>query len=116
MLVGELGRNTAQIGRTLKGRAVEDRMGTKSKDRIKLEKIEIDMGDIKAKLTIEQARELCALLKGLFGDDSTKIVHVRDYWYPRPWYMGPSWTYTGSSWSVDANTTTGTYTVNLCNS
>ena len=82
--------------------------------KIQLRKVVVRMGDRDVNLTVEQARELCALLKGLFGDDSTKIVHVHDYWYNRPWYCGPNWTYTGSNWSTSANVTTGTYTVNLC--
>ena len=80
-------------------------MATKQEDgKIKLGKIELKMGEKVVTLTIEQARELSALLKGLFGDDSTKIVHVPDYWYPRPWYFGsykgnqPS--YTGNQWQV----------------
>ena len=93
-------------------------------DAIRLGKIEVKMGDKAVTLTIEQARELSALLKGLFGDDSTKIIHVRDYIYQRPWYMGPTWTYTGSNWTADliyntSNTSAGqehnkTYTLNLC--
>ena len=86
------------------------------KGKIKLGKIEVRMGEKTVTLTVEQARELSALLKGLFGDDSTKMVHVHDYWYPRPWYMGPTWTYTGSSWQVSANTSTGTYTLNTTTS
>ena len=84
-----------------------------TQERIQLGKIEVKMGAKTVVLTVEQARELSALLKGLFGDDSTKIVHVHDYWYQRPWYMGPTWSYTGSNWDVVANTTTGTYTLNL---
>jgi hypothetical protein len=84
--------------------------------KIKLGKIEVKMGTRTVELTIEQARELSALLKGLFGDDSTKIVHVHDYWYPRPWYMGPSWTYQGSNWNASVNNTTGTYTLTTTDS
>ena len=91
-------------------------------DGIRLGSIEVRMGDQIAKLTIEQARELSALLKGLFGDDSTKIVHVRDYIYQRPWYMGPYWSYSGSNWNVTVDTVTNTsaldstksYTMNFC--
>ena len=77
---------------------------TEEKGKIKLGKIEVKMGEKTVTLTVEQARELSALLKGLFGDDSTKIVHVRDHWYPRPWYFG-SYTgdqpaYSGSQWQV----------------
>ena len=82
--------------------------------RIQLRTVEINMGERRVKLTIEQARELCALLKGLFGDDTQKIVHVHDYWYYRPWYMGPTWQYSGSNWTAAANVSTGTYTLNLC--
>ena len=87
---------------------------SEDKSKVKLGRVEIKMGDRTVPLTVEQARELCALLKGLFGDDSTKFVHVHDYWYPRPWYMGPTWTYRGSNWEVATNNTTGTFTVNLC--
>ena len=79
---------------------------TEEKGKIKLGKIEVRMGEKTVTLTVEQARELSALLKGLFGDDSTKVVHIPDYWYPRPWYMGPSWTYTGSNWTVGTSPNT----------
>ena len=69
-------------------------------DKIRLGKVEVKMGAETVSLTVEQARELSALLKGLFGDDSTKIIHVQDYWYWRPWYMGPNWSYNGSNWSA----------------
>jgi hypothetical protein len=72
---------------------------SKNTETIKLEKILVKMGDMDVALTIEQARELCALLKGLFGEDSTKMVHVHEYIYPRPWYVGPTWQYQGSNWS-----------------
>lgn len=84
-------------------------------DSIKLGKIEVRMGSKLVTLTVEQARELSALLKGLFGDDSTKIVHVKDYWYPRPWYVGPSWVYNGSNWNVTSVPSTGIVTFNLTN-
>ena len=70
------------------------------RDKIKLGKIEVKMGEKSVSLTVEQARELSTLLKGLFGDDSTKMIHVHDYIYTRPWYMGPTWTYSGSNWGV----------------
>ena len=76
---------------------------TEDKSKIRLGKIEVKMGDRAVTLTVEQARELSALLKGLFGDDSTKIVHVHDYIYTRPWYMGPTWIYQGSNWGVTTN-------------
>ena len=82
------------------------------KGKIKLGKIEVRMGEKTVTLSVEQARELCALLKGLFGDDSTKIVHVRDHWYPRPWYMGETWTYTGMNWTAQANTNTAGVSAN----
>ena len=66
--------------------------------KIQLRKVVVRMGDRDVNLTIEQARELCALLKGLFGDDSTKMIHVQEYLYGRPWYCGPNWTYSGSNW------------------
>ena len=84
-----------------------------TEEKIQLGKIEVKMGAKTVVLTVEQARELSALLKGLFRDDSTKMVHVRDYWYLRPWYMGPTWSYTGSNWTAAADTTTGTYSLNL---
>jgi len=69
-------------------------------DKVRLGKVEVKMGSKVVELSIDQARELCALLKGLFGDDATKIVHVRDYWYPRPWYVsGQQWEYTGIQWT-----------------
>ena len=76
------------------------------RDKIKLGKIEVKMGEKSVSLTVEQARELSALLKGLFGDDSTRIVHVQDYIYTRPWYMGPTWTYSGSNWGVATSSNT----------
>lgn len=89
-------------------------MATKE-NKIRLGKIKVQMGEKTVELTVEQARELCALLKGLFGDDSTKIVHVHDYWYYRPWYMGPNWTYSGSNWEVNTipDVTAGTTVVNF---
>lgn len=74
-----------------------------SDDKVKIGKITVKMGDTEVSLTVEQARELCALLKGLFGDDSTKIIHTHDHWYPRPWYMGPTWEYSGYNWSVNTD-------------
>ena len=83
----------------------------KTSDKIQLGKVEVKMGARTVDLTVDQARELCALLKALFGDDTTKMVHVHDYWYRRPWYMGPTWRYSGANWSATANTTTGTFTL-----
>ncbi len=83
--------------------------------KIKLGSIEVKMGPKTVTLTVDQARELCALLKGLFGDDATKIVHVHDHYYPRPWY---GWTYTGYQWNAavtsqsNAELGTVTYTLN----
>ena len=79
--------------------------------KIRLGKVDIKMGEKTVSLTVDQARELCALLKGLFGDDATKIVHVRDYWYPRPWYVsGPTWEYSGTQWTTKLTNTTSTGT------
>ena len=69
------------------------------------------MGDTVVYLTVEQARELSALLKGLFGDDSTKLVHIRDHWYPRPWFWSTQTNsiptndlvYHGYTWKVDCS-------------
>jgi hypothetical protein len=94
-------------------------MTEKNVDKVRLGKVEVKMGAKSVTLTIDQARELCALLKGLFGDDATKIVHTHDYWYNPPWYVtGPRWQYQGIQWSSnmttanDANTGTVTYTLN----
>jgi hypothetical protein len=73
---------------------------TEKESKIRLGKVEVKMGEKSVSLTIDQARELCALLKGLFGDDATKIVHVKDYFYVRPWYAeGPKWDYQGIQWN-----------------
>lgn len=90
---------------------MKDTVSVGNGEKIKLQKIVVEMGDTKVNLTVEQARELCALLKGLFGDDSTKIIHEHDYWYHRPWYVGPTWTYCGSNWNTSANVSTGVYTL-----
>jgi hypothetical protein len=97
-------------------------MTEKNVEKVRLGKVEVKMGAKSVTLTIDQARELCALLKGLFGDDATKIVHVHDYWYTRPWYAtGPRWEYQGIQWNGTLTTTntsadlgTVTYTLNNC--
>ena len=82
-------------------------------DKIKLDPIEVKLGEKTVTFTIEQVRELSDLLNGFFGDDSTKIVHGPDYLYPRvrPDYWYPSVMSSGAGTTPTSAYNDGQWTV-----